>query len=66
MIKLKCPFCGSENLVQDLTATWDVPTQQWITGQFSGSVDCLDCDEMEIEPIEEPVHWVKPKAEYQL
>lgn len=41
LLKPVCSHCGSESIVRDAAARWDVETQKW---DFSSIYDCTTCD----------------------
>jgi len=54
-IKMVCNNCGSENVLKDAYAAWNVDSQQWeLSNTFDNNI-CDDCgatdsvDEMEVE-----------------
>lgn len=60
-VKLVCPECGSDSIVIDACARWDVATQAW---DLSSTYDVMTCDECSVEFYEakavelEPSHAV--------
>jgi len=40
-----CPYCGSDNVVVDATARWDVALQEWVLSGVHDSGGCEQCGE---------------------
>jgi len=55
-IRIVCRGCGSENVMRDAWAEWDVVSQQWELKSVFDSAYCEECDSetklVEIEPAE--------------
>lgn len=54
-IKMVCSKCGSENVVKDAFAEWNIDKQEWVLHSVYDFTSCNDCgeedcvDEVEIE-----------------
>jgi len=43
-----CPHCGSDNVISDAAAVWDVHTQSWrFVCSYKGKT-CADCGECDL------------------
>lgn len=53
-IKYECPHCGSNALLKDAYASWNIELQKW---QLEATYDTTICSlcESEVSPIEQPV-----------
>lgn len=53
-IKYECPHCGSNEILKDAYASWNVELQEW---QLETTYDTTICNlcEGEVTPIEQPV-----------
>lgn len=51
MLKPVCPKCGSDLLVCDAVARWNIEQQAWVIIDPLNNVSCHACDEEEIEPV---------------
>lgn len=40
-----CRHCGSEDVVRDAWASWDVEAQEWVLDQFFDNAYCRSCEE---------------------
>lgn len=52
-IKFTCPHCGSEDILKDAWATWDIEKQEWTLHSHYHDYLCNDCEEKFSEPNEE-------------
>lgn len=43
-IKMVCEDCGSENVMIDAWAVWDVDLQEWVLGPTFDHSHCDDCE----------------------
>jgi ribosomal protein L37AE/L43A len=43
-INIVCSHCGSENVMRDAWAVWNVDTQQWDLGTVFDAGHCDDCE----------------------
>jgi predicted RNA-binding Zn-ribbon protein involved in translation (DUF1610 family) len=49
-IKYVCPACGSENVLRDAYAAWDIQKQEWVLHDTYNNRDvCNNCGETNIE-----------------
>jgi len=55
-INLTCPYCGSDKVLADAYAAWDVETQEWVLHSTYDDKRCDACggefnsaDEAEVE-----------------
>lgn len=44
-INVICEICGSEDIVRDAWAEWDVTTQEWVLKAVFDYARCEACDE---------------------
>lgn len=51
-IKIVCSECGSENVVRDATAAWDVELQDWTLCAVQDAGYCNECDVGEVTLLE--------------
>lgn len=42
-VAMACKACGSTEVTQDATVTWDVESQSWMLADLLGSTDCKSC-----------------------
>lgn len=59
-VKYVCTECGSEDVVSDAWASWDIETQQWVLEDTFDMSYCRSCESesntgsnLKTEPIEE-------------
>lgn len=43
-IRMTCSDCGSENVLRDAWASWNVETQEWELGQVFDEAFCEQCE----------------------
>lgn len=43
-VKMVCGNCGSQNVMRDAWAVWDVANQEWVLGAVFDYTYCDDCD----------------------
>ncbi len=43
-VKMVCGTCGSENVMMDAWACWDVAKQEWVLHSTFDQEYCGDCD----------------------
>lgn len=43
-IKMVCSECGSEDVLADAWAEWDIDTQEWVLQTTFDEKFCPDCD----------------------
>lgn len=43
-VKKLCANCGSENIVKDAWAEWDIDKQEWVLSTFFDDTFCQDCE----------------------
>ena len=44
-LRMKCKYCGGENVQADAYAQWNVCTQEWeVVNTFDKGAFCEDCD----------------------
>ena len=46
-IKIVCAHCGSENVMRDAWAEWDIAKQEWVLQNVFDQGFCADCDSEE-------------------
>ncbi len=44
LIRVVCPYCGSENVTIDATADWDYDQQKWTLCGTQDTVTCQECE----------------------
>lgn len=44
MIKIVCKHCGSDNVMRDAWATWNVELQEWELLNVYDNAYCNECD----------------------
>ena len=42
-IEMRCPHCGSENIIKDAAAAWDAEAQDWSLTCVHDHETCEDC-----------------------
>ncbi len=42
-VEMRCPHCGSENIVKDATAAWDADAQEWSLTSTQDHETCENC-----------------------
>lgn len=54
-IKMLCPCCGSDNIVRDAYASWDIETQAWVLLATYDDMKCESCGSDINEATEEEI-----------
>ena len=44
-IKIVCEECGSDQIVVDANAEWDISLQEWVTTGVLDEAHCFKCDD---------------------
>jgi len=52
---LKCPKCGSEDLVRDALTKWDPVAGEWSLAGLLDDISCNNCGADDIEAVEQEV-----------
>ena len=62
-MKKVCNVCGSDNVVKDAWASWDIETQRYVLEDFFDNEFCKDCDgETTIIDVDKDLHLLQSVA----